>query len=250
MNQRLSARRFIWRAVVPLLLLIGFLVCFELTDADLMLQDHFYNVSTGHWWIDAKEPVGRALFYNGPKALLWIVGLTTIVFAAGPARWRVGWGLSRPALALALLSLATIPLLAGLGKRSIGLHCPSDLVRYGGNAPCEKLFSPRATTSQPDKRSGCFPAGHASGGFALWGLISLRNDRRWRRLVIATGLGLGWWMGGYQMLKGAHFISHTLVTLLLAWLVVLIWRQILGASPLLHAHDNPASASTYANASS
>lgn len=231
MKLRDSTTNFVRNLLIPLLLLAATLTTFELTDADLAVQDRFYDLTTGHWWVNAKDPVGRAMFYDGPKLLLWMVGLSLIALTAGPARWRTRWALNRRGLALALLSLASVPILAGWGKRSIGLHCPSHLVRYGGDAPYGKLFSPRATAGQPNKRNGCFPAGHASGGFALWGLIALRDDRRWRRLIIATGLGLGAWMGGYQMLKGAHFLSHTLVTLLLAWLVVLVWRQVLDAGP-------------------
>ena len=78
---------------------------------------------------------------------------------------------------------------------------------------------------------GCFPAGHASGGFALLGLVAARGTRRWRNGILALGLGLGWWMGGYQMLKGAHYLSHTLTTMIVAWLVVLLWRRALQIAP-------------------
>lgn len=240
MSERLPSRRFLPRALAPLLLLAGVLIYFEYTQTDLVLQDRFYNFATGRWWIDAKEQVGRAVFYNGPKALVWLVALTVLVVFAGPARWRARLGLTRRSLGLALLSFATIPALAGLGKRLSGVHCPSDLFRYGGQASYEKLCSPRSTPKLLETKGGCFPAGHASGGFAFWGLIALRDNRRWRRIIIGTGLGLGWWMGGYQMLKGAHFLSHTLVTLLLAWLVVLLWRQAVAAWPRNEVSLNPA----------
>jgi membrane-associated PAP2 superfamily phosphatase len=29
------------------------------------------------------------------------------------------------------------------------------------------------------------------------------------------------------MFKGAHYLSHTVTTMLVAWLVVLIWRRVL-----------------------
>lgn len=44
---------------------------------------------------------------------------------------------------------------------------------------------------------------------------------------MAVGLGLGWWMGGYQMLKGAHDLSHTVTAVLVAWLVMLLWQRAL-----------------------
>jgi membrane-associated PAP2 superfamily phosphatase len=38
-------------------------------------------------------------------------------------------------------------------------------------------------------------------------------------------------MGGYQMLKGAHYLSHTVVTMLLAWIVLLVWRRVVRPAP-------------------
>ena len=91
---------------------------------------------------------------------------------------------------------------------------------------------PYPADDQPSPRGGCFPAGHASGGFALLGLIAVRSSRRWRNGVIALGLGLGWWMGLYQMLKGAHYPSHTTTTMLIAWMVVLLWQRVLRIAPV------------------
>ena len=60
------------------------------------------------------------------------------------------------------------------------------------------------------------------------GLLLVRPTRRWRLNTVTFGLILGWWMGGYQMLKGAHYLSHTVTTMLVAWLVIIVWRQLLG----------------------
>lgn len=68
----------------------------------------------------------------------------------------------------------------------------------------------------------CFPAGHASGGFALIMLYFAVPNARWRWMGLAAGLAAGWLMGGYQMLRGEHFLSHTVTTMLLAWLVDLL----------------------------
>ena len=57
----------------------------EFTELDLALQDHFYNFETRRWVVDEKAPLGRLVFYNGPKALVWIFALTTLALAAGPA---------------------------------------------------------------------------------------------------------------------------------------------------------------------
>lgn len=212
---------------VTLALLAGVFALFELTDLDLALQDRFYDFEAQRWAVDAKDPLGRAIFYNGPKALVWVIALSVLALAAGPARWRENFRFNRRGLWLAVLCIATVPALAGLGKTLTNVFCPSEIRRYGGDVAYAKLCEPFPAGDRPERKGGCFPAGHASGGFALMGLLALRGSRRWRFSAIALGLGLGWWMGFYQMLKGAHYLSHTLTTMLVACLVVLLWQRVL-----------------------
>lgn len=220
----MGTNRGLWAAV---LLLAGTTVLFEFTNLDLVLQDRFYNAATQRWVVDAGEPVGRAVFYNGPKALVWVIGLSALALAAGPARWRDRFRFNRRGLWLAVLVIATVPALAGIGKTFTNVFCPSEIRRYGGDVAYAKLCEPFPAGERPERKGGCFPAGHASGGFALMGLLALRATRGWRYGAIVLGLGLGWWMGLYQMLKGAHYLSHTITTMLVAWLVVLAWRRVL-----------------------
>ena len=208
-------------------LLAGVLALFEFTNLDLALQDHFFNFETRRWLVDEKAPLGRLVFYNGPKALVWIIALTALTLAAGPARWRERFRLDRRGLWLGVLVIATVPALAGLGKKYTNTFCPSEIRRYGGDMAYAKLCEPHPADDPPGRRGGCFPAGHASGGFALMGLLAVRAARRWRTGMLALGLSLGGWMAFYQMLKGAHYLSHTLTTMLVAWLVVLLWRRML-----------------------
>jgi membrane-associated PAP2 superfamily phosphatase len=205
---------------------------FEFTDLDLKLQDHFYHFDTRRWIVDEKEPVGRLIFYNGPKALVWVVALTVLTIAVGPVAWRKKLNVERRGLWLAVLVIATVPALAGLGKKYTNTFCPSEIRRYGGDVAYAKLCEAYPADDRPPRRGGCFPAGHASGGFALLGLMAVRSTRRWRNTMIALALGLGWIMGTYQMLKGAHYLSHTLTTMLIAWIVVLIWKRVLRIPPM------------------
>lgn len=235
--------RTLWPAV---LLLAGAFAIFEFTNVDLALQDHFYDFAQRRWIVDGNEPVGRAIFYNYPKIGVIATGVTLLVLALGPARWRDRLRLDRRALWVAVATLATVPALAGLGKNYTNTFCPSEVRRYGGDVPYVKVCEPYPSDDRPARRGHCFPAGHASGGFALLALAWLRPSRRARLTGLALGLGLGWWMGTYQMLKGAHYLSHTVVTMLLAWIVVLFWRRILalrsGQSPEESAvsHDRTA----------
>ncbi len=221
-------RDFLDRTLWPALaLLAATLVLFEVTHLDLWVQDHFYDFTTKRWIVDGNEPVGRLVFYNGPKAIIFVIGAALLALAFGPARWRDRLRFGRRGLFLAILTLTTVPALAGLGKELTNTFCPSEIRRYGGDVPYVKLCSPYPDDDRPPRRGHCFPAGHASGGFALLGLAWLRPSRRWCVGGIVAGLGVGWWMGSYQMLKGAHYLSHTLTTMLLAWIVALVWRRVL-----------------------
>lgn len=207
------------------------LAVFELTHVDLWLQDHFYSPEANRWVVDQKNPVGRAFFYTGPKVLIILTGVSVLVLAVGPARWRTRWSLDRRGLWLGFLVMALVPILAGLGKKYTNIFCPSEIRRYGGDVPYVRLCEPYPEDDRPARRGGCFPAGHASGGFALLGLLAVRPTRRWRRGAIMLGLAFGWVMGGYQMLKGAHYLSHTVTTMLVAWIVVLLCARALKLGP-------------------
>lgn len=226
---RLRVDRQLWLA---LLLLVGAGLLLEYTAIDLWVQDLFYNPTSKTWLVDQQAPLGRIFFYNGPKGLVWVIGLGVLTLALGPARWREKWQLNRRGLWLAVLVLATVPLLAGIGKEYTNTFCPSEVRRYGGDVAYVKLCEPFPAEDRPARRGGCFPAGHASGGFALMGLLLVRPTRRWRLNTVTFGLILGWWMGGYQMLKGAHYLSHTVTTMLVAWLVIIVWRQLLGLAQI------------------
>jgi len=218
----------LWPAV---LLLAGVIALFEATNLDLALQDCFFDFGTGRWWVDAGDPLWRALAYTGPKAALIGLGVALLAVTLGPERWRLRLQVTRRAALVALLTLGSLPALVGFGKSATNVFCPSELRRYGGDVRYVKLGESFPKEDRPERRGRGFPAGHASGGFALIGLIVLRRTRAWRRGGLLLALGAGWGVGGYQMLRGAHFLSHTVTTMILAWIVVLAWQRVLALVP-------------------
>ena len=216
----------IWPAV---LLLAGVMALFEVTNLDLALEDRFFDFATQRWWVDAGDPLWRALCYTGPKSVILGLGVALLALALGPAAWRTRLQVARRDVAVAVLTLASVPALVGLGKTATNVFCPSELRRYGGDVRYVKLGERFPPDDHPARRGRGFPAGHASGGFALIGLLGVRRTQAWRRGVQLLALGAGWWMGGYQMLRGAHFLSHTVVTMLLAWIITLAWRRVIAA---------------------
>jgi membrane-associated PAP2 superfamily phosphatase len=120
-------------------------------------------------------------------------------------------------------------------KSRSDIYCPWAITRYGGEAPYIHFFDSLPPGMPPDCGK-CFPAGHASGGFALIGLYYLFDRPRNRWLGLLFGMTCGWTMGLYQMFKGAHFLSHTIVTMLIAAVIVQVLARLLKLDPLSKAH--------------
>lgn len=222
-----SIDRTLWPALAAL---AGAFLLFEFTLLDLAVQDHLYDFEKARWWVDAKNVLGRVLFYTGPKGVIILLGLTLLALAAGPASWRARFGFAEPAranLCVAFLTLASVPAFIGQLKAVTNVFCPSEIRAYGGDVPYVRVLECYPASERPNRRGRCFPAGHASGGFALLGLAGLARTKRARTLAIASALGTGGAMGFYQMAKGSHYLSHTVITALIAWIFFLGWRRIL-----------------------
>lgn len=212
--------------LLTLLVLAGVILLFEFTPLDFWVSDHFYDFQTGKWLIK-HGGVLKQTFYKTPLLVLKILGLVVFATLLLPPRWLAPrWRLPKRALAVVFLSLTLIPSLVASLKHWTGMYCPIQMAHYGGKQPTLHLFQ-RAPEDCCATRGRCWPAGHASGGFALMSLCALGRTRFQRRAGVAVGLAAGWIMGGYHMIDGNHFLSHTLITMLLAWLIILLWIAIL-----------------------
>jgi membrane-associated PAP2 superfamily phosphatase len=118
---------------------------------------------------------------------------------------------------VASVTLATLAV--SLLKSLTRMDCPWDLLRYGGTRPFIGMFEARHGLAA----SGCFPAGHASAGYAWVALYfaALAARPAWRWAGLAIGLAGGALFGVSQQLRGAHFLSHDLWSLATCWLVAL-----------------------------
>jgi membrane-associated PAP2 superfamily phosphatase len=200
---------FIWIGLIGLIVTLALEVW---TPMDLWLQDHFYHFSTEQWLVDPRAPGPRFWFYNLAKILLIAFG-SLLLLRAFNLKWAARiLPMERKDAIYALVCLGGIPLLIGLGKNISHVHCPSELLRYGGTEEYHRVLD--FHTSYNKVRPHCFPAGHASGGFALFGLYFIRRKPG----MLCVGMIYGWVMGLYQMFKGAHFLSHTLFTMFFALL--------------------------------
>jgi membrane-associated PAP2 superfamily phosphatase len=216
----------LWPAVG--LLVVAFLI-FEYTGLDLAVQDKFYNFETQSWEVDGNSEAPRLWFYDGPKIVIILLGLCALALAVLPQKWRAKLpfvGIGRRHFWIAFLTIGTVPAVIGQLKASTNIFCPSDIERYGGEMPYVRVVESYPEDNYPERRGRCYPAGHASGGFALVGLLGLAMTRRGQRLGITLAMTFGWSMGLYQMMKGSHYLGHTVITMLIAWIGFLFWRRV------------------------
>ena len=224
-------RRWTAWLLFTVLALAAALWLFEFTSLDVRVSDHFYDAPNGGWMV---RHAGRAkaLFYVWPLRLIKMFAVVVLAVAFVPHRWLAPrWRLPRRELAVIFLALTLVPSFVGSLKSWTGMFCPRQLVRYGGTRPVVGLFerTPESCCGVTGKRGRCWPAGHASGGFALMSLCVLGRTRAQKFAGVAVGLAAGWTMGLYQMLNGNHYLGHTVITMLLAWLGVLLLHGALHA---------------------
>jgi membrane-associated PAP2 superfamily phosphatase len=197
------------------LLALAFVAAWDASGADLLLahamggQEHFPLRDA---WLLAYALHRACAWVSWTFLLFLYVG---IFYPTGPLR---------PLELRARIQLVATPLAAAfviwLLKHFSATSCPWDLGLYGGTAPYAWHW-----TARVDGGPGhCFPAGHAAYGFAfIGGYFAFRNQRpRLASTWLASSLAVGFAIGIIQQLRGAHFMSHTLWTGLLCWMVALM----------------------------
>jgi membrane-associated PAP2 superfamily phosphatase len=214
-----------WAPVLVLAAVAGLLMA---THGDQWLADRLYAWQ-GHSWALRSSFVAEKVVHLAGR------DLSTAAWLGVLAAWmvaRVRPGLSswrRPLAGLLVSTLLATAVVAWIKSWS-NMDCPWDLARYGGAREYIGLLSLRPA-GMP--RATCFPAGHASAGYAWVALyfFLLATRPRWRWLGLAAGVSLGVLFGATQQLRGAHFLSHDL------WTAVICWACALGGYLLFQGKD-------------
>lgn len=212
----MSVAKQVWVSAVALIVSIIF---FGISGTDIWVQNHFYNPITHQWLLDHDEPILKFIFYDGIKKLIILVNVVMLITLI------VGWKKPflvhyRRGLVIVVLSAIFVPVVVGSFKALTNLPCPKNLEIYGGNYPHTCVWEKYPSTFCQQGKIKCWPAGHASGGFALLSLIYLFRTRKAKMISGAAALVIGWSMGTYKMLIGDHFLSHTFITMVMAWFII------------------------------
>jgi membrane-associated PAP2 superfamily phosphatase len=222
-----------WQLLLPLTAFVAANAVLLQLGGDRWIAGHLYLWEGGQWALK-DSVVTSTLIHEGGKRLSVLAWLGVVACALA-AWWRPAWhGWRKPLLYLALAVLLSTSLVAWM-KSWTHVDCPWDLVDFGGTRSYHDLL---AVLPPHAPRGRCFPAGHASAGYAWLALFFFLGDTRprlrWRGL--AVGLGCGVVFGISQQLRGAHFASHDAWTLMVCWLVaVLLHRAMFVRDMAVHA---------------
>jgi membrane-associated PAP2 superfamily phosphatase len=206
MSRSILARPLAWTLLALLMLLL-----WDATGLDLALAG-LAGTPTGFPWRDNGFLVH--VMHEGARSLSWLL----LIALVAAIRWPVGVLRrlrTRERAQLAFTVLAGV-LVVSLVKQASATSCPWDLKTFGGLADYVSHWAWGLRDGGP---GGCFPAGHASAGFAYVGgwFVLRRASPPAARAWLAGALAGGLLLGLAQQLRGAHYMSHTLWTGWLCW---------------------------------
>jgi membrane-associated PAP2 superfamily phosphatase len=235
-TRRVVPLRWVWTAALIAVLL---LVIDLTSDLDRTLTRYAFDARAAefplrtNFWLDV-------VLHHWTKyavATLWslIAGAFVLTFVVPALR------LDRRILLFLMLAIGLAPLSVTIGKTMSAKHCPWDVDEFGGYVPYTRLFEPVAAATS---RGHCFPAGHASTGFALMAFYFAAHRQRMRiaaPLALAAGIGAGLALGYGRVLQGAHFPSHVAWSGLLCWTVMVgLYAAMFGRSSVASGDPRPA----------
>ncbi|MCE9687111.1 phosphatase PAP2 family protein [Shewanella sp. AS16] len=209
---------FAFHLGLPLMVFLLLLAWLEVFGLDMALSQWLFRLEGGvaHWplrnvwWTDT-------LIHTGGRNLVILLGVTVIASLIG-SYFSATMRPFRRGLWYLLASVVTTLVLVRIGKNLSHISCPWDLTDFGGKFAYSSLFEPLAPGAEFGQ---CFPGGHSSGGFAWIALyyfaLACVPRLRWQGFALGLGMGLVFAMG--QELRGAHFLSHDLTSLAIAWSV-------------------------------
>ena len=218
-----------WQLLLPLVAFVAANFVLLQLGGDRWIAGHLYLWEGGRWALRDAVATSTVIHQAGKQlsALAWLGVVACALVAWRRPAWRA-W--RRPLLYLALAVLLSTSLVAWM-KSWTHVDCPWDLIGFGGTRDYHALL---AALPAHAPRGHCFPAGHASAGYAWLALFFFfgQTRPRLRRVGLGVGLGMGLVFGIGQQLRGAHFASHDAWTLMICWVVALLLHRAMFARRL------------------
>jgi membrane-associated PAP2 superfamily phosphatase len=212
-----------WRDLRTTAFLLAGVLVWDLSGLDL----HAVRLIAGPDGFAAQNSAWASAFlHSGGRWAAWLLAAALAVVAlrtpkvlrGAPGRHeRLGW------LGVMLVCSLAVPAL----KRLSATSCPWDLAEFGGMASYVSHWQWAVADGGPGH---CFPAGHPVAAYAFFGMYFLwrGHDASRARAWLLAVLGFGALFGIGQLMRGAHYPSHTV------WSAWICWAICAGADALRH----------------
>lgn len=218
-EHRISKETFVRQHFIfPGVLFVTLAIIFEYFQFDIPIAKFWFELEGGETqWSLRRAWLLENIMHIGGRNLVILLAVIVLTFLM-LSLWKPRIKPFRKSLALLFISVLSTVLLVRVGKDLSHVSCPWDQSMFGGSHYYLPIFAKLPTDSE---FGVCFPGGHSSGGFAWVALyyFAYQNcpKQRWKGLVF--GLVLGGIFSLSQQLRGAHFFSHGIWSLGIAWLV-------------------------------
>jgi membrane-associated PAP2 superfamily phosphatase len=207
---------FLTRLLFSITALFFALAIIHYNNIDIRFQSLFFDFDSNSWLISRDNQILKFIFYRMPKYLIITYGLSLIIYLICNKNADL---ILKKKITFLIFALIITPVVVAIIKHYSPIYCPYNIKEFYGCciyiSPLD-VFKHEFFTPNIGK---CFPAGHASGGFALMSLYFVISKTELRKSSLILSLALGWIMGFYQIAKGAHYLSDTLFTMTVAYIV-------------------------------
>lgn len=221
------------------LLGLGLVYLLNRSGLDIWISSHFFDAVSGSFPL-RDEFLYSDVLHSGLKyfsVFAWLLLLLTCTLRLCIARTRkvtlASWSPSLIAVLHYILvsTLLCASMVAWLKSQSAH-SCPWDLTPFGGQFDFFYLGAEPLIQGIGSGPGQCFPSGHASVGWMWIGvlLIATPVEGAARQLVLllkCAVLALSLTVSVTQVLRGAHFASHVLMTAVVCWSIGALTYQLL-----------------------
>ena len=197
---------------ITLLCSLAAVMAWDLSGLDLAISRSF-GTAHGFAWRD--HWIASEVMHSHARQVGW--GLLGLLIVNVWKPLPFARTLTRPERLRWLVSTLACACIVPLVKLVSATSCPWSLAEFGGSVA---HYVPHWALGIKDEGPGhCFPSGHASTAFSFftgWFALRDRAPRIARRWLLAT-LFFGALLGGVQVMRGAHYVSHPMWTAWICW---------------------------------
>lgn len=206
-----------WIWIFLLLWCLNLLILFPPQTLDIAISHLFFD---GQGWPLKNEFFFNVVLYKLSKIIPIGVALASVyVLLKNLIAYRRGlqqdsYWIYRP-LYIFIAMLVSVLVIYWL-KASTGVYCPWSVSYFSGD---HALRDP--TWSWVFQEGRCWPSGHSATGFCLFALFFALRDKypQLAQKTLVAVLLFGAICSMTRIAQGAHFLSHTLATALIDWII-------------------------------